>query len=214
NSVTFKGGYDLKAVELFIEFITSKFFSNEGFHVLEHVLLRPKVKGPQFINASETTLTEGLANLGSLYFNKKLPLYSASIITNVFRVEGDLTSGLDASETTDKSSEFTISDTGANDAVYKVKSVSFDAGTNRTAIKPVEKIHSEISHFSPFGDIIFMKGTAISSLSAANLSVTVSDADTLNVEPGEIIEIRGSTGKINDGRYMAKEVLDNSGSQD
>src|SRR5690606_15459814 len=69
-------------------------------------------------------------------------------------------------------------------------------------------------HFSPFGDIIFMKGTAISSLSAANLSVTVSDADTLNIEPGEIIEIRGSTGKINDGRYLAKEVLDNSGSQD
>lgn len=214
NSVIFKGGYDLKAVELFIEFITSKFFSNEGFHVLEHVLLRPKVKGPQFVDAGETTLTEGLANLGLLYFNKKLPLYSASIITNVFRVDGDLTSGLDTSEISDKSSEFTISDTGANDAVYKVKSVSFDAGTNRTTIKPVEKIHSEISHVSPFGDITFMKGTTISSLSATNLSITVSDADTLNIEPGEIIEIRGSTGKINDGRYLAKEVLDNSGTQD
>ena len=51
NSVTFKGGYDLKAVELFIEFITSRFFNNEGFHVLEHVLLRPKVKGEQFVDA-------------------------------------------------------------------------------------------------------------------------------------------------------------------
>ncbi|MBK6282380.1 MAG: hypothetical protein IPF54_06645 [Draconibacterium sp.] len=214
NSVTFKGGYDLKAVDLFIEFITSKFFSNEGFHVLEHVLLRPKVKGEQFVDADSETLTEGIANLGSLYFNKTFPLYSASIITNVFRVEGDLSADLDASETTDISSEFTISDTGANDAVYKVKSVSFDAGTNRTTIKPVEKIHSEISHFSPFGDITFMKGAVITTISAANRSITVSDADTLNIVPGEIIEIRGSTGKINDGRFLAKQVLDNSGSQD
>jgi hypothetical protein len=214
NSVTFKGGYDLKAVELFIEFITSKFFSNEGFHVLEHILLRPKVKGPQFIDIVADNLTEGLANLGSLYFNKKLPLYSASIITNVFRVDGDLSVFLDSSEITEISSEFTISDTGANDSVYKVKSVNFDAGTNRTTIKPVEKIHSEISHFSPFGDITFLKGTVITGISATNMSVTVSDADTLNIVPGEIIEIRGSTGKINDGRYLAKQVVDNSGSQE
>ncbi len=214
NSVTFKGGYDLKAVELFIEFIISKFFSNEGFHVLEHVLLRPKVKGKNFVDADTETLTEGLANAGSLYFNKTLPLYSASNITNFFRVEGDLSADLDASEATNISSEFTISDTGANDAVYKVKNVNYDPGTDRTTIKPLEKIHSEISHFSPFGDITFMKGTAISSLSATNLSITVSDADTLNISAGEIIEIRGSTDKINDGRYLVKEVIDNSGTQD
>ncbi len=214
NTITFNGGYDLKAVELFIEFITMKFFSNEGFHVLEHILLRPKVKGEHFVDADTEILTEGLANLGSLYFNKSLPLFSVSSVTNVFKVDGDLTGDLDALETTDISSEFTISDTGANDAGYKVKSVHFDGGTNRTTIKPVEKIHSDILFTAPIGNITYLKGTSITYVSAANLSLTVSDSDTLNIVQGEIVEIRGSTDKINDGRYLAKEVIDNSGSQE
>jgi hypothetical protein len=214
NKITFKGGAELRAVNLFIDFITSKFFSNEGFHVLEHVLLRPKAKGQYFVDAAAGTLTEGLPDLGSLYFSKTLPLFSASNITNGFKVDGDLSSDLDASETTDISSEFTISDTGANDAVYKVKNVSFDPVANRTTIKPVGKIHSEISHFTPFGNISFLKGTLITSVSATNLSITVSEAGTLNIKPGDIVEIRGSTNKVNDARYLAKEVIENGSSQE
>ncbi len=214
NSITFKGGYDLKAVELFVQFITSKFFSNEGFHVLEHVLLRPKVKGNHFVEAGSDIFTEGLANSGKLFFNQTLPLFSASSVTNVFKVDGNLTADLDALETTTVSGDFTISDTGANDANYKVKSVQFDSGTNRTTIKPKEIIHSDILYTAPTGNISFMKGISITGISAANLSITVSDASASLIKQGDVVEIRGSTGKINDGRYQVKEVIDNAGTRE
>jgi hypothetical protein len=214
NSVTFKGGYDDKAIQLFIELIIQKFFSNEGFHVVEHILLRPKVKGKHFVEAGSNLLTEGLAKLGSLYFNKTLPLFSASSATNVFRVEGNLTAYLDTSKSTAISSEIVISATGENDGVYQVKSVSFDAGTNRTTIKTEENIHSNILFSSAFGNLSFLKGTSISAVSASNLSITVSDAETLEINAGDIVEIRGSTGKTNDGRFQAKEVIDHTGTQE
>lgn len=214
NTVTFKGGYDEKAVNQFNNFIIQKFFSNEGFHVVEHVLLRPKVKGKHFIEATSETLIEGLANQGSLYFNVTLPLFSASSATNTFKVDGNLAGDLDALKSTEISSEILISDTGKDDAVYQVKSVHFDVATNRTSIKTVENVHSNILFSGAFGNLSFLKGTTITGISAANLSLTVSNADTLNITVGEIVEIRGSTGKTNDGRYQVGAVKDNSGSQE
>ena len=214
NTITFKGGYDTKAVELFIDFIIQKFFSNEGFHVVEHVLLRPKVKGKHFVEATQETLTDGLANLGSLYFYDTLPLFSASSATNVFKVEGDLTNDLDALKTTAVSSEFIITGTGTDDAIYQVKSVQYDAGTNRTTIKTVENVHSNILFSAAYGKLSYLKGAVITGLSSNNLSITISDIKSLKIVNGEIVEIRGSTDKINDGRYQAKEVIDHDGTQE
>ncbi len=214
DTVIFKGGYDQKAVELFVQFITGKFFSNEGFHVLEHILLRPKVRGKYFIDAGQDTLTEGLVNPGSLYFKKSLPLFSASSSTNQFKVDGDLTGYLDALKTTDISGEFEISGAGADDSVYFVKNISYNSGTNRTTIKPVENIHSDILFSSAKGNISFLKGTPIGNVSAADISVTVSDAETLKIIAGEMVEISGSTGKINNGKYLIKKVVDLGGKQE
>lgn len=214
NTITFKGGYDEKAVELFISFIIQKFFSNEGFHVVEHVLLRPKVKGNHFIDASIGTLTEGLANLGSLFYGETLPLFSISSATNVFRVDGNLAGFLDASKSTPLSSEIFISGTGNNDGFYQVKSVNYDAGTNRTAIKTEENIFSTVLNPSISGDLKFFKGTPISAVSANDLSVTVNEPEVLEIKAGEIVEIRGSTGKTNDGRYKVKNIVNNGATQD
>jgi hypothetical protein len=76
--------------------------------VVEHVLLRPKVKGTHFIDATPETLTEGLTNNGSLYFNKTLPIFSASSATRLFRVEGNITAELDADSSTDISTDIFI----------------------------------------------------------------------------------------------------------
>jgi len=209
STITFKGGYDEKAIQLFIDFISQKFFSNEGFHVVEHILLRPKVKGKHFVEAVAETLTEGLTNLGSLYFNETLPLFSISSATNVFRVEGNLTSFLDASKSTAVSSEIVISGSGENDGIYKVISVQYDAVKNRTAIKTEEAVYSTILNSSIYGNLTYLMGTAISAISANDLSITVSDAETLKIKTGEIVEIRGSTDKINDGRYRVKQIVDN-----
>jgi len=214
NTVTFNGGYDDKAVELFISFIIQKFFSHEGFHVVEHVLLRPKVKGNHFIDVTENTLTEGLANPGSLYFYQSLPVFSASNSTNSFKVDGNLSNDLDALRNTDISSEFVITETGENDAVYQVKSVQYDAGTNRTTVKTVERIPGNILYTAPFGTFSFLKGTAINNVSSENVSVTVADTETLKIQKGDFVEIRGSSNKTNNGKYLVKEVIDHSGTQE
>lgn len=214
NTITFKGGYDQKTVDLFIEFIIEKFFSREGFHILEHVLLRPKVKGEHFVDADAETLTDGLANQGSLYFNNTLPLFSASSTTKIFRVEGDLSGDLDVSEATDISSEILISGTGVNDAYYQVKGVQYNIGNDRTAIRTLEDIPSDIPFSAPIGTLSYMKGASITSMSASDLSIIISDPKSLEIVPGEIVEIRGSTDETNDGRYLIDEVIDHGGTQE
>jgi hypothetical protein len=213
NSITFKGGYDEKAILLFIDFIIQKFFSNEGFHVVEHVLLRPKVKGKHFVEAVANTLTEGLTNLGSLYFSETLPLFSISSATNVFRVDGNLTSFLDESKSTAISSEIVISGSGENDGVYQVKSVQYDAVKNRTAIKTEEAVYSTILNPAIYGNLTYLKGTAISAISANDLSITVADTETLKIKAGDVVEIRDSFENINDGNYRVKQVVDNVATQ-
>jgi len=214
KTITFKGAYDEKTVDLFIEFILEKFFSHEGFHVLEHVLLRPKVKGDHFIDADSETLTEGLSEQGSVYYNKSLPLFSASEVTNQFIVEDDLSADLDSDESTDISSEILISGTGTNDALYQVKGVQYNGGTNRTTVKTKESVPTKISALSPVGTLSFMKGTPINSLSASSKSLTISEPEILDVVTGEIVEIRGSTDETNNGKYVVDQIIDNGASQE
>ncbi len=214
NTITFKGGYELKAVQLFIRFITEKFFSHEGLHIVEHILLRPKVKGEHFTDADEETLTDGLAEKGSLCFFNTISLFSASSTTNLFRVEGNLTNDLGALESSKASNKILISGTGVNDADYQVKSVQYDAGTNRSSIKITENIPSDIPFSDAFGTLSYMKCTPIENLSAAGLTITVSEPLLLQVLPGEVVEIRGSTDNINDRRYMVKEIIDHGSTQE
>ena len=208
DKITIKGGYELKAVDLFVDFIRSLFFSHEGMHVLEHVLLRPKVKGLHFVDADEETLTEGLADNGSLFFPKTLSIYSASSATKLFRVEGNISGELDASDATFISSEFTISETGENDGIYTVKGVQYSGGSDRTQVKTSEEIPIDIPFSDSYGKLTYLKGTPIVSVSAGSLKITFNDSESVGVESGSTVEIRGSTDGANDGRYLVYELID------
>ncbi|RKD88360.1 hypothetical protein [Mangrovibacterium diazotrophicum] len=208
NTITIKGGYELKAVDLFVDFIRSVFFSHEGMHVLEHVLLRPKVKGLHFVDADEETLTEGLTDNGSLFFPKTLPIYSASSATKLFRVEGNISGELDASDSTIVSSEFTISETGGNDGKYNVKGLQYNGGTDRTQLKTAEEIPVDIPFSDSYGKLTYMKGTPIVSVSAASLLITINDPESVELKAGDLVEVRGSTDGVNDGRYLVDDLTD------
>lgn len=211
NQVTINGGYEHKAVESFIGFIKENFFSHEGFHVLEHVLLRPKVKGPHFIDANEETLTEGLADYGSLFFNKTLPIFSAGSASRAIRIDGNITSEIDNDPSSIISSEISVSGTGANDGTYTVSGVQYNSGSDRTRIKTEEEFPMDIPFTAPIGEISYMKGTPITYISAAGLSITIADPESLNVLQGEAVEIRGASEGINDGRYKV-DMLNDLGS--
>ena len=53
------GGEEIKAVEKMQRFILQEFFSHEGTHLIEHILLRPRHKGKfKFINESDVPVNE------------------------------------------------------------------------------------------------------------------------------------------------------------
>ncbi|WP_372771997.1 hypothetical protein [Mangrovibacterium sp.] len=208
SKITLKGGYENKAVDLFVEFVNRLFFSHEGMHVMEHVLLRPKVKGLHFVAAHDETLTEGLADNGSLFFPKTWPIYSASTSTRYFRVNANISAGLDASPNSILSSKIRITGTGANDGDYTVKSAQFNSSSGRTRIRTAEAIANEIPFSAPVGSLTYLQGTPITAISAALMLITMNEPEAIGVAPGEVVEIRGSTGGTNDGRYEVDHLTD------
>lgn len=214
NTITIKGAYEIKAVQELIQFINQKFFDHEGLHILEHVLLRPKVKGHHYVDTTTETLAEGLANAGSLYFIKTLPVYSASGTSNWFRVEGDISSEVDRLGSTDVSSEITITGSGANDSVYTIRGVQHDGGTNRTTIRTREDVPVSIPFSDPVGQLSYFKGAPIVNLNTTTISVEINDVESLSISAGDKVEIRGSTDEINDGKYLVKQFVDHTTHQE
>jgi hypothetical protein len=208
NTITFKGGYDNKAVADMVAFITDRFFSHEGLHVLEHVLLRPKVRGMHFVDADAETLTGGLTENGSFYFLKTLPLYAASNDPNSFQVEGDISSEIDHLTDSHKSSDILVTGNGANDAWYAVSNVQYDGVENLTTILTHEDVAVSIS--DSLGELSYYKGTPITSLSASAISIEINDSESLGIVKGEQVEIRGSTEGLNDGKYIVDELIDHT----
>lgn len=45
DSFRIRGGADIKAIQKVQQFLVHEFFSHEGTHLIEHILLRPKIKG-------------------------------------------------------------------------------------------------------------------------------------------------------------------------
>jgi hypothetical protein len=55
------GGEEIKFKEKIQQFLQRQFFSHEGTHLFEHILLRPKIKGKyKFLDATDTLVTENL----------------------------------------------------------------------------------------------------------------------------------------------------------
>ncbi|MFA8436119.1 MAG: hypothetical protein ACEPOZ_16495 [Marinifilaceae bacterium] len=210
NSITIKGSYEQKAVSDTIQFVTEKFFSHEGFHVLEHVLLRPKVKGNHFEEIDAERLTEGLSDNGFLYYRTELPVFSASSQSNWFQVEGDISAELDKIPDSHISGEIFISESGANDFRYSVRSVQFNRRTNRTIIKTVEDVPVDIPFSSPKGKLSYYRGVPVSSLSGVRLRLDKRDTKLLDIQPGDTVEIRGSTDGLNDGLYKFAQLTDSA----
>ncbi|MBN2486381.1 MAG: hypothetical protein JXB34_10450 [Bacteroidales bacterium] len=210
NTVTIKGGYELKAIQAVISFIKQKFFSHEGFHIIEHVLVRPKVRGLHNIDVKPHTLIEGLSENGSLYFEKKLPIYSASRGARWFKVEGDISAEIDRFSNTDISSTILVTGSGVDDGKYSVRSVVFNADTNRTTIYTFENIPRNILYSNPMGFISYFKGTPITGISAENRSIEINNTEVLNVKPGDMVEIRGSESGKNNAKYKLEQILDHS----
>ncbi len=215
DSLIVKGGYDLKAVQAMIAFVDQKFFTHEGMHVVEHVLLRPRVRGLHFKEANQDTLTESLVDQGLLAFDKTVDIFSASEQTSKFRVQGDLTAEIDRfTSTEDIASTIKVTATNMNDGDYKVRGVQYDSGSNRTAIRVFGNIITDIPSSNAYGQITYQRFAPVITTSAADLKITVQQIEVLNLEPGDVVTISNSSDGMNDGRYKIKRIDENGPNQE
>lgn len=187
------GGADETAVQKMIDFLKLKFFSHEGMHLIEHILLRPKTNGLLLTPADETTLSETLAVNGSLQFTKKHPLASAVSSTRTFRVAGNHTADLAAGM------QLHITDAILLAGDYTVASRAFD-GTN-TNIVVSEAVARDINPASAEGTLSYSFTANIVSIDAVDQKIVISGNVEDTVATGDLIEITGSQAGTNDGTY-------------
>lgn len=206
SSFIIKGGADEQAVSDMISFIEDTFFSQEGMHLIEHVLLRPRINEMLFVEPEGEVLHEGLAPQGDLYFQKKIPVVAAGVEDSTIKVAGDITGEMAVTTVVH------ITGGSFNDGQYQVESITFDGTDTVITTKsdtPVAFDLPDAPHNN--GELLYIKKTAISGLVAADNKIIVADADALGIQEGWKIQIKGSQDALNDRRYLVSAVQENAG---
>lgn len=208
SSFIIKGNADEEAVQDMIDFIEDTFFSHEGMHVIEHVLLRPRVNEMLFVAPEGPVLQEGLAPQGDLYFQKKVPITAASVEDSSITVSGDITGEIAVTTV------IHITGGSFNDGQYKVDNITFDGADTVISTKADETPVAFDLPDAPQanGELLFVKKAPIDHVVAADHKIAINDTDALDLEEGYKIQIKGSQDGLNDKRYMVSAVQDNAGS--
>lgn len=197
DAIYVKGGADDYAVKQMMDFIRTKFFSHEGIHLVEHLLLRPKHNGKFDIDFSDggKELETGLSPLGNMTFMKKLPVFSVDLVNNMFFVAGDITSELAAFD------DIIIKASTAQiyDGKYKALTVGFN-GTE-TGIKVFPNIPNAV--LPGPGEINYKCTLAITSNTNTDVVLPVNDFE---VAPQYPVTISGSQNAVNDGEFTIELV--------
>ncbi|MGZ4078085.1 MAG: hypothetical protein ACXVDW_11400, partial [Bacteroidia bacterium] len=134
TDIFFKPGAEVVAANEMADFIRLKFFGHEGMHIVEHVLLRPKVNGDFLIPmvSGVNSLTPLLTPPGNIELTKTFQIASVNGPFNMFFINQDITLDLTPMMfITVKGSA-----AGINDKTYQV--VSFGTTGTDTGIKVVE----------------------------------------------------------------------------
>ena len=60
-----------------------------------------------------------------------------------------------------------------------------------------------------WGDLVFTKKTNVNAVNTSSNVIVVTDTDALNLNAGDVIEIKGSTDAINDFKFRVQSVTQN-----
>lgn len=194
------GGVDQAAIDEFIDFMQTTFLGHEGFHLIEHILLRPVVKGKKrFDPATNTTLSDSLSVQGNIYYVKTLPIANVTPGSGVFEVAGDISSELVLNQ------QISVRNSPLNDRLYTVLGTFYN-GTN-TEIT----VYETISDATIAGDIAYTRTFPIDSIDPPILAQpsVINIAANLGTElqPGNVMIISGSELGRNDARYTILSVV-------
>lgn len=203
NVITIKGGGDEAAVQKMIEFLQIKFFSHEGIHLIEHILLRPKTNEPLFIQADGETLAEGLADNGKLKFYKQYPIESVNYIDSTFAVGGDITDDLTDLTADDK---IIIQDSSVINGEFTVESFTFT--DPNTEITVEEIFFADVVAPSELGTLSYPSEESISVIHAEDRQIIIPGNFAGVIAASSVVEITGSSDEKNDGLYIIQSVTD------
>ena len=198
-----KGGKDEQAVTDTINVINEKFFSHEGFHVMEHILLRPRTKDKLYVDIEETVLNESASPPGVLTFWKSVPVEEADAEANTLSLAGDIQAEIEHNE-------IRVSGGSFNDGTYMKKSVSFRDGNTIIEVETADGKDAILFDLpaAPFdaGEFSYPKKVTIDSVVTADHSIIVSDPDVAALGLDDQIEITDSQNGLNDGFYLISKV--------
>ncbi|MBC7862880.1 MAG: hypothetical protein IAF38_07885, partial [Bacteroidia bacterium] len=200
DSITVKGGADDVAIKQMTEFLRLKFFSHEGLHIVEHVLLRPKYNNNEYIKYGEgAKFLDTSANpLGTIVFMKVAPLFSIDLANNTFFITGDFTTELTAL------TEIIITDSedGLIDGKYNILTVGF-TGTE-TGVKVLQVIPTDA--MTVLGNFNYLHEAPIASYAFGGTNLLIH-------LPPQVVSvkfpatIKGSENGVNDGNFLIDSVV-------
>ena len=176
----------------------------EGMHIIEHVLLRPRVNEPLFVDILNNTLSETLATNGELHFQKTASILTSSKTDNNISVAGDITAEI-------VGNEISIDGGSFNDDDYIISQKIFN-GTDTiiTVDATVSKILYDLPDGAyPNGELVYTKKSLVNSITASTHQIVISDVDALDLLDGDIVEIKGSSNGSNDFRFTVVSVTQN-----
>lgn len=202
DRVFIKGGDDERLATQLIDFFIDKFASNEGMHVIEHTLLRPRINEKVWKLADANTLNDSLLINGQIYFEKLVPIQSTSTKKNSVSVANNLES--DFTNSTVK-----IIGGSPNDGTYTLVNRKYHAIGNRTLFRLREPLLFDLpdpDHNN--GRFAFTKFVDVTDIDAAARKIILDNSEGKHIKVGAIVEIKNSGGKNknNDGRYLVESV--------
>jgi hypothetical protein len=192
SDVVIRPGAGLQAVKDMVEFINDKFFGHEGLHLVEHVLLRPKVREEVFIPmiAGVNPLDKTLSVQGDLEYTKSFAIAAVNTSGNTFTLSADITPDLTVLMFININGAYA----GLNNGRYQVISFT-SSGPGNTEIKVLQQIPVNMA---PHGNFLYQHTAAIDSTGETSVFIT---EDAMNIFTGNKVTIRNSQDGINDGNY-------------
>lgn len=198
NAFIVRGGADEFAVQQLMAYFRKRFFSHEGMHLVEHILLRPKVREELFLPFGDGVppLDNNWLIFGMVSLGKQLEVTELNVTENELVVAGDFT----ADFVPIQEIRITDSENGLLDGTYHLISTYFD-GTD-TSIKVYEPL-PDVS-LTDYGKLQYLSTVPITDIPTSD--IVIADIEASFVNPQIPIVISGSENGVNDGEYAVSYV--------
>ncbi len=197
-SFTITGAENEETRNSTISFIKSKFVNREGFHVVEHPLLRPKLK----------TIKVDIYNLGDIYYNIETPVVEVKSSSNKIIVEGNHTIEFKTGIKTNTSTNYRYS-TDQIDSKIVIESAINHKSENTSEFKISEKTFASITETDTNGTLSYQANVHIDSIDKEGFLILSTRKDGFYPKISDKVEIKNSSGNINDGFYYVAKTESN-----